>query len=94
MYTETLKRSRDRAKALKLLSWVLLAERTLSVSEMQHALAWSLEATEPLDQGNLEDEHSMISLCMGLVTVSRETRWVGENVGYKLVYNGILSLHS
>lgn len=73
MYTQTLDRCTDKAKALRFLSWVLLAKRPLAISEIREACAWRLGATEPLNDGDLEDEESLLSLCMGLATVSYQS---------------------
>jgi len=71
MYTQTLDRCTDKAKALRFLSWVLLAKRPLAISEIREAFAWRLGATNPLNDGDLEDEESLLSLCMGLVTIEQ-----------------------
>jgi ankyrin repeat protein len=82
MYTQTLDRCTDKAKALRFLSWVLLAKRPLTMSEIRAAFAWRLGATKPLNNGDLEDEESLLSLCMGLVTVSKQTGRVFVNDSY------------
>jgi hypothetical protein len=78
MYKQTLDRSPNQEQALCLLSWVLLAERPLSVDELRHAVAWRVDATELLDDGDLEDEESLLSLCAGLVMLRREKREKGS----------------
>ena len=71
MYTQTLDRCTDKAKALRFLSLVLLAKRPLTISEIREAFSWRLGATKPLNNGDLEEEESLLSLCMGLVTVEQ-----------------------
>jgi len=71
MYTQTLDRCTDKAKAFRFLSLILLAKRPLTISEIQEAFAWRLGATNPLNDGDLEDEESLLSLCMGLVTIEQ-----------------------
>jgi hypothetical protein len=81
MYEQTLDRCQNQEQVLCLLSWVLLAERPLSVDELRHAVAWRVDATKPLDDGDLEDEESLLSLCAGLVMLRREKREKGSK-GY------------
>lgn len=58
-------------RAEQVLSWVTLAERPLTVKELQHALA-----VEPgdtfLDEDALPDEDLMVSVCAGLVVVDKQ----------------------
>jgi hypothetical protein len=72
MYTQTLDRCTDKLKALRFFSWVSLAKRPLAISEIREAFSWRLGATKALNDGDLEDEESLLSLCMGLVTVSEQ----------------------
>jgi hypothetical protein len=59
--------------AMRVLSWITCAERPLTTSELQHALA--VEAGESaLDQENLPQIEDMVSVCAGLVTVNEESR--------------------
>ncbi len=57
--------------AKQVLSWITCAERPLTTSEIQHALA--VEIGEPeLDEENFSQVEDMVSVCAGLVTVDKE----------------------
>ena len=58
-------------RAKQVLSWVTLAERPLTVREMQHALAVAPEDTF-LDEDALPDEDLMVSVCAGLVVIDQQ----------------------
>lgn len=60
---------------MKILSWITCAERPLTTSELQHALATKVGKSE-LDQGDLPHIGDMISVCSGLVTVDEESRTI------------------
>jgi ankyrin repeat protein len=64
-----------RAIALKALSWVSYAFRSLSLGELQHALAIEPGQSE-LDEELLMDGHSITALCAGLVIVDLGTNTV------------------
>jgi ankyrin repeat protein len=54
------------------LSWITHAQRPLTTRELQHALA--VEVDEPeLDRENISDVEDIVSACVGLVTVDRES---------------------
>jgi hypothetical protein len=56
----------------QVLSWITCAERPLTTSELQHALA--VEAGESaLNQENLPQIEDMVSVCAGLVTVDKKS---------------------
>ena len=58
--------------AKQVLSWITCAERPLTTSELQHALA--VEVGEPkLDKENLPQLEDMVSVCAGLVTVDEQS---------------------
>ncbi|KAL9118356.1 MAG: hypothetical protein Q9187_005101 [Circinaria calcarea] len=58
--------------AKQVLSWITYAERQLTISELQHALAVEIGENE-LDEANLPESDDMISACAGLVTVDQES---------------------
>lgn len=58
-------------RAKQVLSWVTLAERPLTVREMQHALAVAPEDTF-LDEDALPDEDLVVSVCAGLVVIDQQ----------------------
>ncbi len=54
------------------LSWISGAKRTLTTSELRHALAVEIGELE-LDEENLPEIEDMVSVCAGLVTVDEES---------------------
>ncbi|RYP45753.1 hypothetical protein DL768_007929 [Monosporascus sp. mg162] len=79
-YVETMKRiqgqNEDRKDlAMEVLSWITCAGRPLTTTELQHALAVEIGASD-LDGENLTDIADMVSACAGLVTVDNESRIV------------------
>lgn len=64
------------ALAKRALSWIVLARRPLTASELCCALAVELE-TEELDTANLFEIRDIQSICAGLVNVEEERRIVG-----------------
>ncbi|KAL7895629.1 hypothetical protein HDV64DRAFT_257366 [Trichoderma sp. TUCIM 5745] len=76
-YKEAMKRinsynANSKELALLVLSWITCAKRPLTTTELQHALAVEVGATE-LDENNLVQVEDMVSDCAGLVTVDEET---------------------
>lgn len=70
-YSEAMQRIRSQpleivAIAEKVLCWVAFSFRTLSVAELQHAVAIEPGARE-LDEDELPDDSILISSCAGLV---------------------------
>ncbi|RHZ45744.1 uncharacterized protein CDV56_101206 [Aspergillus thermomutatus] len=62
----------DRAQlAKRLLAWLTCAERALTLTELQHALAVVISESS-FDEENLPDVEDMISSCAGLVTYNEE----------------------
>ena len=61
--------------AYRVLSWISYAFRPLSLVELQYALAIREGMTE-MDENDLDDEQYLISVCVGLVTVSEESHRV------------------
>jgi ankyrin repeat domain-containing protein 50 len=57
------------------LLWVVYAPRSMTVAELQHAVATDPKTFE-FDRDELVPEVSLISLCCGLVTVDDESRLV------------------
>jgi hypothetical protein len=62
-----------RLLAKKVLSWITFAKRSLTTSELQHALAVKPGDSE-LDKENLRYIEDMVSVCAGLVTVDEESK--------------------
>ena len=75
---ERINRQSKRRKymAYRVLSWISYAFRPLSLIELQYALAIR-EGMTKMDDNDLDDEEFLISICMGLVTVSEESHQVG-----------------
>jgi len=79
-FDQTMKRIRDsenaKIGATKILTWVYLAERRLTVGELLHGLAVE-EGEDNLDEDNLEDPETFLDCCLGLATIDTETATVG-----------------
>lgn len=58
--------------AKQVLSWIICAKRSLTTTELRHALAIEIGQCE-LDEDNLPDTDDMVSVCAGLVTVDEES---------------------
>ena len=58
--------------AQNVISWIVNAQRPLTTTELQHALAIELGERE-LDEDNLPAVEDMTSVCLGLVTVDDES---------------------
>jgi ankyrin repeat protein len=77
-YAKTLERiagqlPETRNLAHEVISWISLAKRPLTVSELQHAL--TIEPGESqLDESNSPDVEAMVSACLGLVTVDESSQ--------------------
>ena len=67
-YTEVMQRLEPKDLALRVLSWVTCAYRTLSVGELQCALATDL-ITPKIDSDDITEKEDLISACAGLVVV-------------------------
>ena len=72
-YTETLTRLKGQkgnksVLGLKVLKWVLYSERPLRAEELCHALAVEMGSTD-LDSNNIPVLRTLLSSCLGLVTV-------------------------
>ncbi|EPS37531.1 hypothetical protein H072_8751 [Dactylellina haptotyla CBS 200.50] len=61
-----------RKRAFKVLSWIVFATRTLTLLELQHALAVE-KNTSALDLENLPKKSLIIGACCGLVTVDEKS---------------------
>ena len=61
--------------ALKTLAWITYAFRSLSLRELQHALAIEPESTR-LDEEDIMDGNSITALCAGLVVIDQGTNTV------------------
>ena len=72
MFNKTIGRSGDRMGTLRLLSWVLHADESLVLEAIPYAVAWTLDATEPLDSEDLETEDSLMYSCGGLVNIRKD----------------------
>lgn len=80
-YDSTMQRIQDQEPdhkriAFKTLAWLTHAIRSMSLKELQHALAIEPGDTE-LDDELVMDGHSITSLCAGLVTVDQGTNMIG-----------------
>ena len=80
-YDDALERINRQSKkrkymAYRVLSWISYAFRPLSLTELQYALAIR-EGMTKMDDNDLDDEEFLISICVGLVTVSGESHQVG-----------------
>jgi len=80
-YDDAMKRINQQSEerkemAYRVLSWISYAFRSLSIVELQHAVAIKEDMTE-MDEYDLDDDEFLISVCVGLVTVSGESRQVG-----------------
>ena len=76
MYIETLQRIHkqleERAElAIQILTYVAYVKQVFSVSELQHALAISVESQD-LDVGRIVPEETIVSVCCGLITVTED----------------------
>ncbi|KAI9890633.1 MAG: hypothetical protein M1814_003831 [Vezdaea aestivalis] len=77
VYDEALQRIEDqnhddRSLALKVLEWITQGLRTLTVAELQHALAVRPESTD-IDEGDITDSEILLSVCAGLVTIDERS---------------------
>lgn len=76
-YDETLSRITTQASgfrdlAFKAISWITLAQRSLTIRELEHALAVEPE-DEEFDEDNIQDMEMIRSVCAGLVVLDEET---------------------
>lgn len=58
--------------ALKVISWITLAQRSLTIRELEHALAVEPQ-DEDFDTDNVQDMETITSVCAGLVIIDGET---------------------
>ncbi|KAL3480495.1 hypothetical protein BJX99DRAFT_266432 [Aspergillus californicus] len=65
----------SRDLAMEVLSWIVLAERPLSLAELLHALAIEIGESS-LDEENFSDVDHFVSVCLGLVVVDEESEIV------------------
>ena len=61
--------------AKQVLSWITCAKRPLTTSELQHALAVEV-GESALDEENLPQIEDIVSVCAGLVTVDKESKFI------------------
>jgi hypothetical protein len=57
---------------IKVLLWITYAKRPLTTLELQYALATKVGKSE-LDKGDLLDIGDIIAVCLGLVTINKES---------------------
>lgn len=79
-YNDALERINQQSKkrkemAYRVLSWISYAFRPLSLTELRYALAVREDMTE-MDENDLDDEEFLISVCVGLVTITESSRQV------------------
>ncbi|KAL8919498.1 MAG: hypothetical protein Q9172_004952 [Xanthocarpia lactea] len=78
-YDEALRRIEDQdeehaALAKKVLAWILYASRSLTIVELQHALAAaSTESPQGVDEEFIDNPDDIICSCAGLVTLDQKT---------------------
>ncbi|KAI9852608.1 MAG: hypothetical protein M1824_001849 [Vezdaea acicularis] len=65
----------DRQLAMKVIYWITLAKVPLTVRELQHALAVKPRASR-LDEGDIVDEETLLSVCAGLITIEPKSHIV------------------
>ncbi|KAI9771567.1 MAG: hypothetical protein M1839_002760 [Geoglossum umbratile] len=58
--------------AMQTLTWLSHVQRTLTISELQHALA-TMPGVDRFDPKNLTDSTFLVESCLGLVTVDQKT---------------------
>ena len=58
--------------AKRVLSWIIHAQRQLTIVELQHALAVKIGEPE-LDEENVREPHQLVSVYAGLVTSDQKT---------------------
>ncbi|TFK17873.1 hypothetical protein FA15DRAFT_650031 [Coprinopsis marcescibilis] len=78
MYEATMKRITEGQGcdlALRAVTWVIYARKTLRMSELRHALAVNT-ATFKYSSDLLVDAETLLSVCCGLITYERETKLV------------------
>lgn len=66
--------------AMHVLSWITFALRPLTLKELQHALAVELGESS-LDEENIPDEASILSVCFGLISLIAHTQTVLPSLG-------------
>ena len=76
-YDDTIKRIREQDKgfsdlAIAILSWISLAVRPLSLSELQCALSVE-QGDTVMDEDNFVDQETLSSVCPGLIIVDHES---------------------
>jgi hypothetical protein len=76
-YNETMSRVERQSPnasdlAKKTIGWIINAKRTLTVAELEHALAVEIETCE-FDETNVTDIEQLTSYCCGLVIVDEQT---------------------
>ena len=79
-YEEAMERINSQSEGLrnlaaKVLPWILFSKRSLSMTELQHALAVEIDTSE-LDHDNIPDVDQIVSVCAGLVTLDEENQVV------------------
>jgi len=65
----------DKKLAEKVLSWISYAFRPLSIAELQHALAVEIGHNK-MDLGALPNAEILISVCVGLIVLDKESNVV------------------
>jgi hypothetical protein len=61
--------------ARKAIIWLIYAYRSLTITELQHALALSDE-TEKFDEDEVSPEKFIVSACCGLIVADKQSRTV------------------
>ncbi|KAI5789511.1 hypothetical protein FPQ18DRAFT_246677, partial [Pyronema domesticum] len=92
------------SQALEVLKWTFLAQRSLTVIELRHALSVTIDSPgkmqpgklplaydETLDWDNFPSEKSLIDWCLGLVIIDEETSTV--RLVHKSLHDYLTQLH-
>ena len=78
-YEEAMERINGQKEGFRLLannvlSWITYAKRSLTTTELQHAIA--VEDNCPnIDEDNLPEIEDMVSVCAGLVIIDKESKY-------------------
>ena len=62
----------DKARALNVLNWVTYAKRSMQAAELLHAIAVETNSGD-IDDDDLMDIEDLVSPCVGIVTVDKES---------------------
>jgi hypothetical protein len=69
----SVQKEKQRHIAMTALKWITYARRPLKAEELQHALAVTPDSTDILNEKDFVDVDSLVSFCVGIVTVDPES---------------------